>query len=179
MRLRVGVLSWHSNSSCSLCVFLSLVPMRFSCFLCDSSRTARHLLVRALPNSSILIHCTPSLICDTRVDVGLLAEINFSCRRSLSRRGVVLVQSPSIHPSSTRSSIISLLFSSFVGRGGGRDVITSYHHCRVRGLLPVTLIFLMSSFNMEGNSVADINGIAISLISIRPLRGFNTSHIQD
>jgi len=92
---------------------------------------------------------------------------------------MVLVQSPSIHPSSTRSSIISLLFSSFVGRGGGRDVITSYHHCRVRGLLPVILIFLMSSFNMEGNSVADIGGIAISLISICPLRGFNTSHITD
>ena len=32
MRPRVGVLSWHSNSSCSLLVFLSLVPSRFSVF---------------------------------------------------------------------------------------------------------------------------------------------------
>ena len=67
---------------------------------------------------------------------------------------MVLVQSPSIHPSFTRSSIISLLFSSFFGRGGSCDVITSYHHCRVRGLLPVMLIFLISSFSIEGNSVA-------------------------
>jgi len=154
MRLRVGVLSWHSNSSCSLWIFLSLVPMRFFCFLCDNSRTARHLLVRALPNSSILIHCIPSLAHDSRVDVGLLAEINFSCRRSLSIRGMVLDQSSSIHPFSTRSSIVSLLFSSFLGRGGGHEVITSYHHCRVRGLLPVILIFLISSFSIEGNSVA-------------------------
>ena len=105
MQPRVGVLSWHSNSSCSLWMFLSLVPVRFFCFLCDSSRTARHLLVRALPNSSILIHCTPSVAFDTRVDAGFLVEVNFICRRSLSRRGMVLVQSSSIHPSSTQSSI--------------------------------------------------------------------------
>jgi len=145
MRPRVGVLSWHSNSSCSLLMFLSLVPVRFFCFLCDSSRTARHLLVRALPNSSILIHCIPSVAWDTRVEVEFLVEVKFSCKSSFSRWGMVLVQSSSNHPSSTRSSISFQYFSLFLGRGGGRDVITSYHHCRIRGLLPVILIFLISS----------------------------------
>ena len=55
--------------------------MRFFCLLCDSSRTPRHLLVRALPSSSILIHWTPSLAHDTRFNVGVLAEINFSSSR--------------------------------------------------------------------------------------------------
>jgi len=59
-------------------MFLSLVPVRFFYFLFDSSRTARHLLVRALPNSSILIHCTPSVACDTRVEVGFLVQVIFS-----------------------------------------------------------------------------------------------------
>ena len=143
MRPRVGVLRWHSNSSCSLLIFLSLVPVRFFCFLFDSSRTARHLLVRALPSSSILIHCIPSVTWGTRVEVGFLVEVKFFCRSSFSRWGMVMVQSSSNHPSSTRSSISSLCFSSFLGREGGRDVITSYHHCRVRGLLPVILIFLI------------------------------------
>jgi len=74
MRLRVGVLSWHSNSSCSLLVFLSLVPTKFFCFLFGSSRTARHLLVRALPSSSIRIHCIPSVAWGTRVEVGVSCE---------------------------------------------------------------------------------------------------------
>ena len=69
IRPRVGVLSWHSNSSCSLLVFLSLIPAKFFCLLFDSSRTARHLFVRALPNSSIRIHCIPSAAWDTRVEV--------------------------------------------------------------------------------------------------------------
>jgi len=154
MRPRVGVLSWHSNSSCSLLEFLSLVPMRFSCFLFDSSRTARHLLVRALLSSSIRIHCIPSVAWDTRVQVEFLVEVKFFCKSSLIKWGMVLVHSSSNHPSSTRSSISSLYFSSFLGRGGGRDVITSYHHCRVEGLLPAILIFLINNFSMEGNSIA-------------------------
>jgi len=77
-----------------------------------------------------------------------------------------------ILPSSTRSSISSLHFSSFFDRGGGRDVITSYHHCRVRRLLPAIFILLISNFSMEGNSVAASSSslkIAwfISLISSR------------
>jgi len=85
---------------------------------------------------------------------------------------MVLVHSSSNHPSSTRSRISSLYFSSFLGRVGGRDVITSYHHCRVRGLLPAILIFLINNFSMEGNSVAASSSsfrIAwfISLISSR------------
>jgi len=154
MRPRVGVFSWHSNSSCSLLVFLSLVPVRFFCFLFDNSRTARHLLVRALPNSSIRIHCIPAVAWDTRVEVEFLVEVKFTCKRSLIKWGMVLVHSSSNHPSSTRSSISSLYFSSFLSRGSGRDVITSSHHCRVRGLLPAILIFLINNFSMEGNSVA-------------------------
>ena len=49
----------------------------FFCFLFDSSCTARHLLVRALPNSSILIHCIPSVTWDTRVEVGFLVGLKF------------------------------------------------------------------------------------------------------
>ena len=85
MRPRVGVLSWHSNSSYPLLVFLSLIPVRFFCLLFDSSRTARHLLVRALPNSSILIHCIPSVTWDTRVEVGFLVKVKFFCKRSFIR----------------------------------------------------------------------------------------------
>ena len=128
MRPRVGVLSWHSNSSCSLWMFLSLVPVRFFCFLFDSSRTARHLLVRALPNSSILIHCTPSVTCDTRFEVGLLVEINFSCRRSLSRRGMVLVKSPSIHPSSTHRVLFLYYSPPFLA---GEVVVMSSRHTTI------------------------------------------------
>ena len=172
MRPRVGVLSWHSNSSCSLLVFLSLVPTKFFCFLFGSSLTARHLFVRALPNSSIRIHCIPSVARDMRVGVEFLVTMKFFCRSSLIKWGMVVVHSSSSHPSSTRSSISSLHFSSFSGRGGGRDVITSYHHCRVRGLLPAIFIFLISNFSMEGNSVAASSSslkIAwfISLISSR------------
>jgi len=67
---------------------------------------------------------------------------------------MVLAHSSSSHPSSTRSSIFSLCSSSFFGREDGRDVITSYYHCRIWGLLPAILIFLINNFSMEGNSVA-------------------------
>jgi len=76
MRPRVGVLSWHSNSSSSLL----LVPTKFFCFLFGSSRTARHLLVRALPDSSIRIHCIPSAAWDTRVEVKFLVKVKFSSK---------------------------------------------------------------------------------------------------
>ena len=54
----------------------------------------------------------------------------------------------------------------------GRDVITSYHHCRIKGLFPAILIFLINNFNMEGNSVAASSSSlkmawCISLISSR------------
>ena len=55
IRPRVGVLSWHSNSSCSLLVVLSLVPIKFFCFLFGSSLTARHLFVRVLPFVPIVL----------------------------------------------------------------------------------------------------------------------------
>jgi len=172
MRPRVGVLSWHSNSSCSLLVVLSLVPSRFLCFLFDSSRTARHLFVRALPNSSIRIHCIPSVAWGMPVEVWFLVKVKFFCNISLINWGMVLAHSSPSHPSSTRSSVSSLCFSSFFGRGGGRDVITSYHHCRIWGLLPAILIFLISNFSMEGNSVAASSSSLrmarfISLISSR------------
>jgi len=77
MRPRVGISSWHSNSSCSLLIFLSLAPSRFFCFLFDSSRTSQHLFVRALPNSSIRIHCIPSVAWGARVEVECLVEVKF------------------------------------------------------------------------------------------------------
>ena len=54
--------------------------------------------------------------------------------------GMVFAQSSSSHPSSMRSSISSLFFSSFFGKGGDpSNVITSFHHCRIWGLLPAIL----------------------------------------
>ena len=50
-----------ATSSASLFVFLSLVSSCFFCFLFGSSLTARHLFVRALPNSSIRTHYIPSV----------------------------------------------------------------------------------------------------------------------
>jgi len=126
----------------------------FFCFLFDNSRTARHLFVRVLPNFSIRIHCIPSVACDVRVAVGFLIVVKFFCNISLIIWGMVIAHSSSCQPSFTRSSISSLYFSSFFGRGGGRDVITSYHHCRIWGLLPAILICLINNFSMEGNSVA-------------------------
>ena len=110
-------------------VGISIPGPYFFCFLFDSSRTARHLFARALPNSSIRIHCIPSVAWDTRVEVEFLVKVKFFCKSSLIKWGMVVVHSSSSHPSSTRSSISSLHFSSFFGRGGGRHVITSYHHC--------------------------------------------------
>jgi len=70
-------------------MFQSLVPVRSSCFLFDSSRTARRLLFRALPNSSILNYCIPSVAWDTRVEVGFLVKVKFFCKSSFSRWGIV------------------------------------------------------------------------------------------
>jgi len=107
-----------------------------------------------------------------RVAVGFLIEIKHFCNILFIAWGMVLAHSSSSHPSSTRSSISSLCFSSFFGRGGGRDVITSYHPCRIWGLLPAILIFLINNFSMEGNSVAASSSSLrmakfISLISSR------------
>jgi len=80
-------------------------------FLFGNSRTARHLLVRTLPNSSIRIHCIPSVAWDTRVEVEFFVEVKFFCKSSLIKWSIVLVHSSSNHPSSTRSSISSLYLS--------------------------------------------------------------------
>ena len=61
--------------------------MRFFCFLFGNSRTARHLLVRALPNSSIRIHCIPSVAWDTPVEVEFLVEVKFFIT-SVDHKGV-------------------------------------------------------------------------------------------
>ena len=50
--------------------------------------------------------------------------------------------------------MLSLIISEFFDKGGGLDVITSYHHFRVKGLFPASVIFLLNSFSREGNSVA-------------------------
>ena len=115
MRLRVGVLSWHSNSIFSLLVCLSIVPFRL-CFLrlfSFSIRTARHLFVRALPSSSIRIHCIPSVSWDVRVAGGVLVVSRFRCNISLATCGMLIAHSFLCQPSSMRSSISSLYFSSF------------------------------------------------------------------
>jgi len=131
-----------------------LVPISFFCFLYGSSLTARHLFVRALPSSSIRTHCTPFSACDTRAEGRFLVEVRLSCRSVRISLGMVVSQSSSCHPSSTRSSMFSLIVSEFFGKGGGLDVITSYHHFRVRKLFPDNEIFLLNSFSREGNSVA-------------------------
>jgi len=123
----VGVLSWHSNSSCSLLVFLSLVSSCFFCFLFGSSHTARHLFVRA----SIRIHCIPSVAWDVWVTVGFLIEFEYFCNISLITWGMVFAQSSSSHPSSMWSSISSLCFSSFFGKGGGSLVMSSHRSTTV------------------------------------------------
>ena len=53
IRLRVGILRWHSNSSCSLLVFLSLVPFCVLRLFSLNFRKARHVFVRAFPSSSM------------------------------------------------------------------------------------------------------------------------------
>ena len=104
----------------------------------------------------------------------LCVHMSFNIKRHIYTSVISwwLPHSSSSHPSSTRSSISFLYFSSFFGRGGGRDVITSYHHCRVRGMFPAILIFLINNFSMEGNSVAASSSSLrmarfISLISSR------------
>jgi len=101
---------------------------------------------------------------------------------------MVIAQSASCHPSSTRSSISSLYFSSRFGTGGGRNVITSYHHCRIWGVVPAILIFLISSLSMEGNYVAASSSSFkmakfISLISLRnvwiKVREFRVSSVLE
>ena len=101
--------------------------------------------------------------------------------------GMVVAQSSSCHPSSTRSSMLSLIVSEFFGKGGGLDVITSYHHLRVKGLFPDIMIYLLSSFNKEGNSVAASSSSfkmarCISLISSRnvsmEVREFKVSSVD-
>ena len=89
-----------------------------------------------------------------RVEDRFLVKVRLSCRSVPISLGMVVAQSSSCHPSSTRSSMFSLDFSEFFGKGGGLDVITSYHHWRVKGLFPDIVIFLLSSFNRKGNSVA-------------------------
>ena len=110
MRLRVGVLSWHSNSIFSLLVCLSIVPFRL-CFLrlfSFSIRTARHLFVRALPSSSMHIHCIPSVVWLIRVAGGVLAVSTFCRNISLRICGMLIAHSSPCQPSSVRSSISAL-----------------------------------------------------------------------
>jgi len=112
IRPRVRVMIWHSNSRCSLLVFLSLVPSCFLCFWFGSSRTAWHLFVRALPNSSIRIHCILFVAWEVRVTVGFLIEVEFFCNISFITWVMFFAQSSSSHPSSTRSTHFSPFVSS-------------------------------------------------------------------
>ena len=51
-------------------------------------------------------------------------------------------------------SALDFVFVATLNRGGGLDVITSYHHFRVKELFPDNVIFLLNSFSREGSSVA-------------------------
>jgi len=115
----------------ALWVDIGIRAVRYSCFCLWSLPVfsvfylaARHLFVRALPNSSIRIHCIPSIAWDLRVTVGFLIEVEYFCNISFIAWGMVIAQSSSCHPFCTRSSISSLYFSSCFGRGGGRKVVT-------------------------------------------------------
>ena len=125
-------------------------PHQFLIFFIWQFSHSRHLFVRALPSSSIRTHCTPFAACDTRAEGRFLVEVRLSCRSVQISLGMVVTQSSSCHPSSTRSSMLSLNISEFFGRGGGLDVITSYHHFRVKELFPDNVIFLLNSFSREG-----------------------------
>jgi len=101
---------------------------------------------------------------------------------------MVFAQFSYSRPSSTRSSVSSLCFSSFFGRGGGRNVITSYHHCLIWGLLLAILIFLNYNLSIEGNSVAASSSSLkmvkfVSLISSRnvsmEVREFRVSSVLE
>jgi len=118
MRLRMDVLSWHSNSSCSLLVCLSIVPLCVLRLLSCTIRTARHLFVRVLPSSSMRIHCIPSVAWLIRV-AGVVLPVSRFCRKiSLIMCGMLIAHSSPCQPSSRRSSISSLYFSSFFNKGG-------------------------------------------------------------
>ena len=96
----------------------------------------------------------------------------FLCSISLTICGMMIAHSSPCQPSSMRSSISSLYFSSFFGRGGGRVDITSYHHCWIWGLFLEILIILINNFSMEGNSEVASSSSAkmaesITLISSR------------
>jgi len=138
MRLCMNVLSWHSNSNCLLLICLSLVPFCVFRLLSFSIRTARHLFVRGLPSSSNHIRCIPSVAWLIRVAGGVLAVSRFCRNISLTICGRLIAHSSPCQPSSMRSSISSLYFSSFFGKGGGRIDITSYHHSRLPDLRVVS-----------------------------------------
>ena len=125
MRQRVGVLSWHSNSSCLLLVSLSIVHLCVFRLFSSSIRTARYLFMRALPSSSMRVHCIPSVAWFIRIAGGVLAVSRFCRNISLTICGMLIAHFSPCQPSSMRSSISSLLFSSFFDKGGGRIDITS------------------------------------------------------
>jgi len=131
IRLLVGVLSWHSNSSCSLLACLSIVPLCDLSLFSFSFYTARHLFGKALPNSSIRIHCIPSASWFVRVDGGGFVVSRFCCNILLTICDMLVAHSSPCQPSFMRSSISSLYFPSFFGKGGFRIDISSDHHSRI------------------------------------------------
>jgi len=115
---------------------LSLVPPCVLRLISFSFRTARHLFVRALLNSSKRIHCIPSASWDVQVAGGVFFVGRIWWNISLAICGMLIAHSSPCQPFSMRSSISSLHFSSFFGRRGGRVDITSYHQCWIWGLFP-------------------------------------------
>jgi len=137
----VGVLSWHSNSSCSLLMLLSLFLICVFCLFTLSFHTARHLFVKAFPSSSMQIHWMPSAARSVCVAWGVLVSNRFRSRSSLTICSKLVAHFSACHPSSIRSRISSLYFSSRFAKGEGLSVITSYHHCWMCVLFPKILVF--------------------------------------
>ena len=115
---RVGVLSWHSNSSCSLLVVLFLVPTKFFCF-CLAVLVQLGIYLSGL---CPILPCVPIVFLLQRVARDSRSGWSFSVKVHLSF-GAWSLSSP----------LLATLPLMFFGKGGGRDVITSYHHCWVKG----------------------------------------------
>jgi len=114
IRLRVGVLSWHSISSCSLLVFLSIVPFCDLRLFSFRFRTARHQFVRALPNSSIRIHCIPCASWFVRVAGGVFVVSEFCRNISFTVCDMLIVHSSPCQPCSMWSSIFLFVKSNLL-----------------------------------------------------------------
>jgi hypothetical protein len=135
IRLRAGVLSWHSNSRCPLLMLLSLVPICVFRLFRFSFCTARHLFVRAL--------FFWSLFFSSLVAWGVLVSNRFRSRSSLTICSILVAHFSACHPSCIRSRIYSSYFWSRFAKGRGLSVITSWNNSRMYVLFPKIVFFVV------------------------------------